>query len=100
MTCAEPGPDGAPDEASAQSVRLRMVDDLLMNHELEGMTREEIVELLGEPDQGGEFQEYDMVYRLGQERSPLGVDGTWLTLRLDEEKKAVAEASVKVKRLK
>lgn len=91
----------SPAKDSPQSMRLRMFDDLNTNHELEGMTREELIELLGEPDpQSDEFKEFDMVYHLGRERSPLGVDDDWLVIRLDEEKKSVAEASLKVKRVK
>ena len=66
-------------------LRLRgcMVDDLRRRHPLRGRTRAEVVALLGEPRPTGYFREYDLVYWLGPERSPLGIDSEWLVLRLD-----------------
>ena len=51
---------------SLESVRLRMADDFLDTHNLVGMSRDEVVSLLGEPDQTEYFKSYEMVYMLGQ----------------------------------
>lgn len=72
-----------PSEYSLKSIRLRMADDLLTKPVV-GTTRQEIVAKLGEPDQTPYFREYSMVYHLGQERNPLGVDSEWLVIRLDD----------------
>jgi hypothetical protein len=61
-----------------------MVDDLRRHHRLRGRTRAEVVALLGEPQPSGYFREFDLVYWLGPERSPLGIDSEWLVIRLDE----------------
>src|SRR5687767_4135924 len=44
------------------AVRGCMVSDLLEKHELRGLTRAEVVALIGAPDPPDVFREYDMVY--------------------------------------
>jgi len=73
-----------PSEFSLESKRLRMVDELLSVHLSVGMSRAEVVGLIGEPDTTPYFADFDMVYHLGQERHPFGVDSEWLVIRLDE----------------
>ena len=58
---------------SLDTIRLRMVDDLLRRYRLRGMTREEVVSLLGAPPEATYFTEYDLVYWLGPE--------LWLTIK-------------------
>ncbi|HEX8242360.1 MAG TPA: hypothetical protein VF541_02645 [Longimicrobium sp.] len=60
-----------------------MVDDLLASRDLHGLTRAEVVALLGTPPKTGYFREYDLVYWLGPERGPSSIDSEWLVLRLD-----------------
>ena len=62
--------------------RTRIVDDLLANHELVGMTEEEILALLGDCDnESGYFQQQDrLVYWLGPERGLMSIDSEWLIL--------------------
>ena len=62
--------------------RTRIVDDLLANHELVGMTGEEIQALLGDCDnESGYFQQQDrLVYWLGPERGLMSIDSEWLIL--------------------
>lgn len=67
---------------SANPVRSRMVHDLLRRHDLKGMTRAEVVSLLGDPDSTLYLREWDMVYWLGPERGIFGIDSEWLGLRL------------------
>lgn len=74
---------------SAWPLRLRMVDDLLERHPLQGMTRQQVVALLGEPGRTGSFRDWDMVYWLGPERGFIRIDSEWLLLRLDAGEKVV-----------
>jgi hypothetical protein len=72
------------------TARYMMIDDLLANHPLVGMTRDEVVTLLGpfhdEPDYPG----WDNCYYLGPERG-LGVDFEWLVLEFDGDKVATCD---------
>ena len=67
-------------------IRIRMIDDLLKKYSFQGMSREEVVNMLGEPDKTLHFKEWDMVYWLGPERSFISVDSEWFVLRLNEKK--------------
>ena len=58
-----------------------MADDLVNRKMLNGLTRSEVVALLGEPPKTEYFKEYDLVYLLGQERSILPIDNEWLVLK-------------------
>ena len=73
----------APAEFSPKSIRLRMVDDLLVTHPLVGLDRAAIAALLGEPDKTPYKAEYDMVYFLGPERGWISIDSEWLVIKLD-----------------
>ena len=69
--------------------RLSMVDSLLWSHDLKGMTREQVVALLGPPpvDGGGYFSEWDLVYPLGPERGLFSIDTEWLVIRAEPGKR-------------
>jgi hypothetical protein len=67
---------------SDNHVRLRMVDPLLESGRLEGLTRPQVLELLGPPDGGSYFRDWDFVYWLGPERGFISIDSEWLVLRL------------------
>ncbi len=45
--------------------RLQMVSDLLDRGLLAGLSREEVIELLGPPAKANHFKDYDLMYRLG-----------------------------------
>lgn len=64
-----------------------MVDDLLSRHNFRGMTREQTVAILGEPDKTEYFRDWDMVYWLGPERGFMSIDSEWLVFRLDGQQK-------------
>jgi hypothetical protein len=49
-------------------IRIRMIDDLLSRHDFRGLTRKDVVAVLGEPDETEYFRNWDMVYWLGPER--------------------------------
>ena len=68
-------------------MRIRMVDDLLWEYDLEGMTSKEVTELLGPTDKTDYFSSWDFVYWLGPERGFLSIDSEWLVLKLDPEGK-------------
>lgn len=61
-----------------------MADQLIAHGTLEGRTRSEIVDLLGEPPPTGYFREWDLVYWLGPERGFISIDSEWLVIRFDE----------------
>lgn len=71
-----------------------MVDDLRRRHRLRGLTREDVVELLGEPRPTGYFRDYDLVYWLGPERGAISIDSEWLVMRLDNNGRVVEERLV------
>ena len=63
--------------------RHRMADWLLKRRRLVGMSRAEIVSMLGEPTKTSFYREYDLVYVLGNERGWMSIDSEWLLMRLD-----------------
>jgi hypothetical protein len=65
------------------AVRGCMVSDLLDKHVLQGMSRADVVALIGEPDPKDVFPEYDLVYWLGPERGLIGTDSEYLVIKLD-----------------
>ncbi len=62
--------------------RTAIVDDLLANYPLIGMTEQEILDLLGKHDNSsGYFNEDDRyVYCLGIERGLIAIDSEWLLI--------------------
>jgi hypothetical protein len=60
-----------------------MVDDLMRAHPLRGLSRAEVITLLGQPTPTDMWQDWQMVYVLGPQRGFLGIDHEWLLLRLD-----------------
>ena len=71
---------------SWESVRLKMVDDLIEKKILKGMNKSSVVALLGEPDDTPYFQRYDMVYYLGRERQAIAIDSEWLVFKIVDSK--------------
>ena len=61
--------------------RVRMVSALLLTHDLKGMTKAEVIELLGEPPPSDYFRDWDFVFNLGPERGLFSLDSEWLVLR-------------------
>ena len=72
------------DRNQSHHPRLFMADRLIADHTLDGKTREEVTELLGEPSHDGYFRSYDLVYWLGPERSWISIDSEWLVIKLDD----------------
>ena len=61
-----------------------MVDDLLAHHKLVGLSRTEVIALLGEDPRSEYFSDYDFVYWLGPERGVTGTDSEWLVMKFGE----------------
>lgn len=65
------------------SIRQKMIANLLENN-LDGLTKEEVLKLLGEPDKGASHWKADLVYHLGLERENwLRMDDEWLLIYFD-----------------
>ncbi len=63
--------------------RLRMIDDLMGKRRLDGLSPPDVLALLGPADQTSKWKEWDLVYWLGPERGPFGVDSEWLVIKFD-----------------
>jgi hypothetical protein len=69
--------------------RTEMVDDLVGKKVLDKLTKEQVIHLLGDPLKDNPYfvsTGRDMIYHLGRERNPLGVDSEWLLIWLDDNK--------------
>lgn len=64
------------------SLKQKMVADLLSRFTLVGMSSAEVENLLGKPPQVKYFKDYDYVYWLGPERG-MGVDSEWLGIKFN-----------------
>lgn len=65
--------------------RVDMVDDLLSKYELMGMTKEEVITLLGQSTDTEYFKtENNMAYYLGPERGLISIDSEWLVLEMQD----------------
>ncbi len=73
--------------AQAPYIRLQMIHALLTQHPLTGMSREQVSDLLGEPESTDYFSDYDLVYWLGLERGFIRIDSEWLVIKLDDEQR-------------
>lgn len=63
--------------------RVEMTGALFAEHSLEGMSRAEVIELLGEPTRTDKWRDWDMIYVLGP-TSYMPIDNEWLVIRLDQ----------------
>lgn len=72
-----------------ESNRVELIDDLMDKHLLDSLTHTRVIELLGEPIQESAYFKKsgrDMIYCLGPERHPFGVDSEWLLIWLENDK--------------
>lgn len=72
-----------------------MVEALLLTYSLEGLTREQVNNLLGKPPQSNYFTDWDYVYRLGNERGLISIDSEWLVLDFNGRNRVVRHAVVR-----
>lgn len=65
--------------------RVKIVDDLFRKHVLEGLSKDQVIDLLGPETENAYFKEPgNMVYYLGPERGLISLDSEWLVIELDE----------------
>jgi hypothetical protein len=81
----------AENRRGADGIRVQMVDDLLRRHDLVGMRRAQLEELLGVPPPTDYFSEYDYVYWLGPERGAFSIDSEWLVVKCRQDLVVSAE---------
>lgn len=73
-------------QRSDDKTRIQMVESLRWSGRLDGLTRSEVVALLGPPnDDGYSTHDWEMVYWLGPERSLMSIDSEWLVIRLGKD---------------
>lgn len=60
-----------------------MIEHLIWSRKLDGLSRGELVALLGAPSNAGYFRGRDYVYWLGNERSLFSIDSEWLVIDVD-----------------
>jgi hypothetical protein len=63
--------------------RLRMADGLVADRALIGMTKPQILEMLGPPTDTDKFASHGLVYWLGPERGFMSIDSEWLIVDFD-----------------
>lgn len=63
--------------------RHRMADELVEQRSLIGLSRDQVLAMLGEPTKTSHFRDFDLVYVLGDERGWISIDSEWLVMRLD-----------------
>ena len=71
------------DEGTTLQTRYRIADYLALTGRLKGVTRPEIVALLGQPAETDKFRRHGMLYVLGPERGLFRIDYEWLAIDLD-----------------
>jgi hypothetical protein len=73
-------------EEDQVSVRRKMLVDLMNRYRLEGMTREDVVQLLGPPERSGDGPEGHLSYVIGLEEGSVALDHEWLYLKMHNSK--------------
>ena len=61
-----------------------MVDSLLKDHPLKGMTEAEVKALLGSQDDPSYFRDWDLRYWMGQQHGSMPIDSEWLVIRFKD----------------
>jgi hypothetical protein len=65
------------------NTRYRVADGLELTGRLNGMTKSEVLELLGPPPPTDKFDDHGLVYVLGPERGSISLDYEWLLVDFD-----------------
>jgi hypothetical protein len=71
------------EHGTALQTRYRIADRMTSSGRLEGMTRAEVIALLGEPTDTEKFKERGLIYVLGPERGFIRIDYEWLAIDFD-----------------
>jgi hypothetical protein len=72
-----------------KEARVKMVDDLINRHLLDGKTKQEVIDMLGVGEEDSPyFQNTDreMIYYLGREDGITGIDSEWLLIWFEDER--------------
>ena len=64
-------------------IRIGMIDDFIGHRNLYQLNKEEILHLLGKPDNNDELKEWDLVYWLGEEQLFVGSYTQWFAIEFD-----------------
>jgi hypothetical protein len=70
-------------DGNTLNTRYRVADGLELSGRLKGMTRSEILGLLGKPPPTDKFDDHGLVYVLGPERGWISLDYEWLLVDFD-----------------
>ena len=81
-------------EGNMFNTRYRVADGLELTGRLKGMTRAEVVGLLGPPPPTDKYEDHGLVYVLGPERGIISIDYEWLLVDFDSAGKVMATAVV------
>jgi outer membrane protein assembly factor BamE (lipoprotein component of BamABCDE complex) len=68
-------------------VRADMFPDFLDRYPLRGMTRSQVIALLGPPTPTDKWAGTDMIYVLGSDGSMFPIDNEWLLIKLDRQQR-------------
>ena len=74
------------DKNGAMGYRLTIADRIIAQHVLIGLSKKEVIEKLGDDGPTQYFKDYNLVYRIGNERGFLGIDSEWLVMKIINEK--------------
>ena len=64
--------------------RCNMVDSLLRDHPLKGLSKAEVGALLGSQDDPSYFKSWDLRYWMGQQHGFMPIDSEWLVIRFED----------------
>ena len=83
------------EEGTPLRTRYRIADWLALSGQLNGMSRSEVVALLGAPLDTDKFREHSVTYVLGPERGLISIDYEWLAIDLDSTDKVITVTVVR-----
>ena len=83
------------DEGTPLQTRYRIADWLALSGRLSGMSRSDVVALLGAPAETDKFRGHSFLYVLGPERGLFSIDYEWLAVDLDSSGKVSAVTVVR-----
>lgn len=74
------------DQQIAEGIRQPMADRIIATKMLDGKTRDEVIEILGQPTEiNEESHDWHFVYYLGPERGFISIDDEWLRIRFSKD---------------
>lgn len=61
-----------------------MIDHLVWSGKLDGVSKKDVISMLGPASETNYFSDWDAVYYLGRERGLIGIDSEWLVIVFDD----------------